>query len=205
MTDKMTAEQALMAQFETWARDWGLNHNNYFIPAGEGMEGPYSHYPTNCYFECFQAGAALTAPRVPDSGKYIGVADQIRSPHNACMFKETCRSLLTDAPAPADDDDVVGVRTAETIMGHPVTQILSAEQAGKELAALRERLESSDTSPQEIKQRVDLRLENIKLRERVKVLEAHMRSAVLADMADGCYHPTAEFVKAARLRGGSDE
>lgn len=123
MTD-MTAEQALMAQFEPWAREWGLNHDNFFLLAREGMEGPYSHYPTNCYFECFKAGAALTAQRVPEGLSHI-LSELEYAAFNLCtntteasaerIIESTCpevslwiairdlKSLLTSAQSPADD------------------------------------------------------------------------------------------------------
>jgi hypothetical protein len=51
-----------------------------------------------------EAVKALSAPRVPEE-----TAAKIRGPYNACMFRETCCSLLTAAPAPADDGPVASI------------------------------------------------------------------------------------------------
>ena len=74
----MTPEQEREA-FEAWARSMG--------PAWEGT-------PMASQWVAWQARAALAQQdSVPEDAR-----DGINGPHNACMFREHCRSMLAAAP-----------------------------------------------------------------------------------------------------------
>ena len=207
MTDKMTAEQALPNPKDALA---------YLIHRIE--PGKNIHSANNVERAIASLRQALAAPRVPDELPHWEPCNPACCPELGGFRDRGCaaiceparQAMLTAAPAPAD------VNYVDAFNGD-----VPFPAPGQSLVdALRERLESSDTSPEEIKQRVDLRLENIKLRERVKVLEDvddHYRAGA-TDLANaikaaldtgelkiGLDISTMLADYKARLRGGSDE